>query len=645
MMLRIEDYALIGDTLTTALVGRDGSIDWLCVPRIDSGACFAALLGTDENGRWLIAPAGEVRTVERRYRRDTLILETRFVTESGSVVLTDFMRLSPARDWLEDPIELVRLVRGERGTVPMRLELVLRFDYGSIMPWVRRRPDGISAVAGPSAMLLRTPLALEGRDNRTVAQFVVHEGETVPCSLTHYSSFRQEPRAMDPLRSLADTEAYWRGWSAQYREKSEWRDPVLRSLITLKALTYSPTGGVVAASTTSLPESSGGVRNWDYRFCWLRDATFTLYALLVSGYRDEAKAWREWLLKTVAGDPSTLQVLYGVAGERRIPEIEVPWLAGYCGSRPVRVGNLAHTQQQWDVYGEVMDALQCAREHGLERDDNAWRVQRALLDFLEGHWDLPDAGIWEMRGSPRRFTHSAVMAWTAVDRAIKAVEVDGFDGPVDHWRRLRRTIRDDVLRGGYDAKRNSFMQYYGSKDVDAALLLIPLVGFLPVNDPRVVGTVKAIKRELMVDGLVQRYRGREHVDGLPPGEGVFLACSFWLADVLTLSGEVDEARGIFERLLALRNDVGLLAEEYDPRTGRALGNFPQAFSHVGLINTAHNLSLARGPAKQRGAGKAATRAERNHGAEGNVDRPTQPDGSSVMPRGCETTGGGSLGLG
>ena len=471
----------------------------------------------------------------------------------------------------------------------------------------------------------------------TPSEFVVHTGETISCSLTHYSSFRPEPRATDPMRSLADTETYWRGWSAQYRDQSEWREPVLRSLITLKALTYSPTGGIVAAPTTSLPERLGGVRNWDYRYCWLRDATFTLYALLVSGYRDEAKAWREWLLKTVAGDPSTLQVLYGVAGERRMSELEVPWLAGYRQSRPVRVGNLAHTQQQWDVYGEVMDTLQSAREHGLERDDNAWRVQRALLDFLEGHWELPDSGIWEMRGPPRRFTHSAVMAWTAVDRAIKAVEADGFDGPVDHWRRLRRTIREDVLRNGYDAERECFMQYYGSRDVDAALLLVPLVGFLPAGDPRVMGTVAAIKRELMVDGLVQRYRSREHVDGLPPGEGVFLACSFWLADVLTLSGRVDEARGIFERLLALRNDVGLLAEEYDPRTGQALGNFPQAFSHVGLINTAHNLSLVRGPAQQRASGDAAAPVAGNNRARSGVDRPRQSDRRSAMPRGDKSS--------
>ena len=598
-MQRIEDYALIGNTRTAALVGRDGSIDWLPLPRFDSDACFASLLGNEENGRWLITPAGEVETVERRYRGDTLILETRFVTVTGSVVVTDFMPMREGADPATRPTEIVRLVRGERGIVPMRFEIVLRFDYGSVMPWVRRRPDGISAIAGPDAILFQTPLPLIGKDNRTVAEFEVQEGETVPCTLMHYFSFQTEPDASDPAAAFSETERYWLSWSAQYREQGDWREAVLRSLITLKALTYSPTGGIVAAPTTSLPEFLGGPRNWDYRYCWLRDATFSLYALLTSGFREEAKAWREWLLKTVAGDPSTLQILYGLAGERRIQEYEIPWLAGYAGSRPVRVGNLAYTQQQWDVYGEVMDALHCASTHGLDPDENAWSLQAALLDFLEGHWDMPDAGIWEIRGPPRRFTHSAVMAWVAFDRAIHSAETSGFELGAQRWRRMAALIHQDVCRHGYDPERGAFVQYYGSKEVDASLLLMPLVGFLPFDDPRVTGTVRAIERELMVDGLVLRYRNREHVEGLPPGEGVFLACSFWMADVLALSGRQDEAYRLFERLLSLRNDVGLLSEEYDTGGGRALGNFPQAFSHVGIINTAHNLSLACGPAERR----------------------------------------------
>jgi len=598
-MQRIEDYAIIGNTRTAALIGRDGSIDWLSLPRFDSGACFAALLGNEQNGRWLIAPTGEVRAVERRYRGDTLILETRFVTSTGAAVVTDFMPLSRALATPSGETELVRLVSGERGVVPMRLELVLRFDYGQIVPWVRRRPDGIYAIAGPDAVRLRTPVELTGRDNRTIAEFTVSEGETIPCVLTHHSPYGPEPPAVDPVRALRETETYWREWSKTYQGQGEWRDAVLRSLITLKALTYGPTGGIVAAPTTSLPEQLGGVRNWDYRYCWLRDATFTLYALLISGFREEAKAWREWLLKTVAGEPSTLQVLYGLAGERRIPEYEIPWLPGHADSRPVRVGNLAHTQHQWDVYGEVMEVLNLAREQGLERDDNAWRVQSALLDFLEAHWQLPDSGIWEIRGPPRRFTHSAVMTWVAIDRAIKAVERGGLEGPVERWRRLAATIHEEVCRSGFDAERRAFVQYYGSTELDAALLLMPLVGFLPVDDPRVVGTVRAIERELTVDGLVMRYRNQEHVDELPPGEGVFLACSFWLADVQVMSGRRAEALVLFERLLALRNDVGLLPEEFDPRARRALGNFPQAFSHVGLINTAHSLTLAQGPAERR----------------------------------------------
>ncbi|HLJ22316.1 MAG TPA: glycoside hydrolase family 15 protein, partial [Stellaceae bacterium] len=604
-------YAIIGNTRTAALVGRDGSIDWLPLPRFDSGACFAALVGTDDNGRWLIAPEGEVRAVERHYRGDTLILETRFTTAAGTAVVTDFMHMSARSLSQPGPTELIRLVKGERGSMRMRLEFVLRFDYGCIVPWVRSRSDGIYAIAGPDAVRLRTPIALTGQGKRTVADFTVAAGETVPFVLTHQSPFAPEPPALDPARALDETEAYWREWSAQYQEPGEWRDAVLRSLITLKALTYSPTGGIVAAPTTSLPEAIGGVRNWDYRYCWLRDAMFTLYALLISGYREEAKAWREWLLRAVAGEPSTLQILYGLAGERRITEYEIPWLAGHAGSRPVRIGNLAHEQHQWDVYGEIMDVLNLAREHGLEHDDNAWRVQSELLDFLEAHWQLPDSGIWEMRGEPRRFTHSAMMAWVAVDRAVKALEsIRGLDGPLERWRKLAADIHEEVCRRGFDAERGAFVQYYGSKELDAALLLMPMVGFLPVDDPRIVTTVQAIERELTIDGLVLRYRNREHVEGLPPGEGVFLACSFWLADVLVMMGRRDQAVALFERLLALRNDVGLLAEEFDPRAGRALGNFPQAFSHVGVINTAHNLTLPSGPAERRASSQSTPESGR-----------------------------------
>jgi GH15 family glucan-1,4-alpha-glucosidase len=593
MALRIEDYALIGDCETAALVGRDGSIDWLCVPRFDSAACFAALLGTPEHGRWQLAPAAPVLAVRRRYRPDTLVLETEFETAAGVVVLTDCM---PVR---ADTPHLVRLVEGKRGAVPMRLELVIRLDYGSVVPWVRRTEDGILAVAGPSALRLRTPVALRGEDFRTVADFTVREGERVPFTLTWHPSYEPEPPAPDPEDAVAHTDAWWREWAGRCTYRGEWREAIVRSLITLKAMTYAPTGGLVAAVTTSLPEQPGGIRNWDYRYCWLRDATFALYALMIGGYVEEAKAWREWLVRAVAGRPANAQIMYGVTGERLLHEWELPWLPGYEGSSPVRVGNAASTQFQLDVYGEVADVLHTTRRVGLDFDENAWRVEQAMVQFVESAWQEPDEGIWEVRGPRRPFTHSRVMAWVAVDRAVKAVERFGLAGPVDRWRRLRRAIHDDVCRAGYDPALGAFVQYYGSALPDASLLMIPLVGFLPATDPRMLGTVKLIEQRLVTEGLVARYQTLPHVDGLPPGEGAFLPCSFWLADNLALQGRDAEARALFERLLALRNDVGLLSEEYEPISRRLVGNFPQAFSHVTLINTARNLARGGGPAEHR----------------------------------------------
>ena len=598
----IEDYALIGDTHTGALVGKSGSIDWLCLPRFDSPACFASLVGTPENGRWLLCPEAEAQAVSRRYRDGTMILETDFETEDGAVTIIDFMPLSGGD---EGRMDLIRLVIGRRGAVPMRLEMILRFDYGHNVPWVRRRDYGMSAVAGPDAVQLITPVDLHGESFRTVSHFTVTEGRTVPFTLTWHPSHRPAPAAADPQRMLEDTEAWWRGWSGRCTNQGPHREAVLRSLLTLKALTYSPTGGIVAAPTTSLPEQIGGIRNWDYRFCWLRDSTLTLYALLASGYTEEARAWREWLLRTVAGDPSQLQIMYSVTGERRLQEFELPWLCGYENSRPVRIGNGAFAQLQIDIYGELMDTLHAARRYHIEPSDDAWRVQKVFMKFLEANWDQPDEGIWEMRGPRRQFTHSKVMAWVAMDRAIKTVESMGMEGPVDRWRILRDTIHDDVCRKGFDAARGTFVQYYGGNTLDAALLLIPCVGFLPPEDPRVVGTVEAVQRELMADGLVMRYTLTPEVDGLPPGEGAFLACSFWLADTLAMIGRRDDSEALFERLLALRNDVGLLAEEYDTHLGRQCGNFPQAFSHVGLINTAYNLQPrpTGGPTRQTAEGK------------------------------------------
>ncbi|MEO8381945.1 MAG: glycoside hydrolase family 15 protein [Acidobacteriota bacterium] len=589
---RIEDYALIGDCQTAALVGRDGSIDWLCVPRFDSGACFAALLGTPEHGRWQLAPDEEILGVHRRYRDDTLILETVFTTGSGEVAVIDFM---PPRTSTPD---IVRIVEGRRGTVKMRMHLVLRFDYGSIVPWVRRTGQGIDAVAGPDRVELRSPVPLKGENLTTVAEFSVTEGERVPFILRWQPSHEELSEMVEAGEALTGTEAWWHEWSGRCTYEGPWRDSVVRSLITLKALTYAPTGGIVAAPTTSLPEQFGGVRNWDYRLCWLRDATFTLYSLLMAGFHEEARAWRSWLLRAVAGDPSQISIMYGLAGERRLTELELPWLPGYEGSSPVRIGNAAHEQLQLDIFGELMDALHTSRKSGLEDDDAAWSLERNLIAYMEKIWRQPDEGIWEVRGPRRQFTHSKVMAWLAVDRMVKAVENFGREGPVEHWRRLRAEIHADVCAHGFNEPLNSFVQYYGAEEVDASLLAMPLVGFLPPDDPRILGTIALIERTLVQDGFVLRYLPHEDVDGLPPGEGAFLPSSFALADTYCLLGRMDEARALFERLLALTNDVGLISEEYDPRLLRLAGNFPQALTHVALVNTAMNLGRA-GPAEKR----------------------------------------------
>jgi GH15 family glucan-1,4-alpha-glucosidase len=598
--LKIEDYALIGDCESAALVGRNGSIDWLCWPRFDSAACFAMLLGTRENGRWLIAPADPGARAGRRYRRDTLILETEFETSGGAVKVIDFMPLRTKAP------ELARIVQCTRGRVAMKMEMVLRFDYGYAVPWVTRLAEGngIRAIAGPDMTVLRTPVALHGKDFTTVAQFEVSAGQSVPFVLAYGASHLEPPPPMDAQAALEATERFWHEWACECRFAGEWAEPVRRSLITLKALTYAPTGGIVAAPTTSLPEKIGGVRNWDYRFCWLRDATLTLLALMDAGYMQEAEAWREWLVRAVAGRADQKQIMYGLAGERRLPEAVLDWLPGYEGSAPVRIGNAAAGQLQLDVYGEVMDALHQGRKSGLPAHEPAWAMQRGMIAHLEDLWQKPDEGIWEVRGEPRHFTHSKVMAWVAVDRAVKGVEVFGLEGPIERWRALRQRIHDDVCENGYDPELGSFVQSYGSKELDASLLLISLTGFLPIDDPRVRGTVAAIERELVSDGLVHRYRTSESIDGLPPGEATFLICSFWLADNYVLQGRLEEARRLFERLLALQNDVGLLAEEYDPEAGRMLGNFPQAFSHIGLVTTAMNLSQVIKPAAQRGRDEA-----------------------------------------
>jgi GH15 family glucan-1,4-alpha-glucosidase len=605
--VRIEDYALIGDTQTAGLVSTAGSIDWLCLPRFDSGACFAALLGDEDDGRWLLAPRDTITKQSRRYRPGTLVLETEFETADGAVRIVDCM---PIRDRTPD---VVRLVQGIRGRVPMHMELVLRFDYGSIVPWVRQVDGCFRATAGPDSVELVTPVGTRGEDFRTLADFTVAAGETVPFLLRWHPSHESPPPPIDVAAAVVDTDAWWTEWSgrAELRlDNDRWRDVVMRSLITLKALTYAPTGGIVAAATTSLPEKIGGVRNWDYRYCWLRDATFTLYSLMLAGYVEEATAWRDWLLRAVAGEPSKLQIMYGPAGERRLDEFELPYLAGYEGSRPVRIGNAASGQFQLDVYGEVMDAMHQGRRAGMTDDGGfGWALQCALMDFLETAWTEPDEGIWEVRGPRRHFTHSKVMAWVAADRAVRAIERHSCDGPVDRWRRLRHEIHTEVCAKGFDADRNMFTQYYGSTGTDASLLMMPLVGFLPASDERVQGTLAAVQRDLTTpEGFVKRYVGdSSHVDGLPPGEGCFLACTFWLADNLMLAGRDDEATALFERLLALTNDVGLLSEEYDPVGQRLLGNFPQAFSHVSLVNTAHNLTQGTHKAARRANGVSSAR--------------------------------------
>jgi GH15 family glucan-1,4-alpha-glucosidase len=578
--LPIEDYAVIGDTQTAALVGRDGSIDWLCLPRFDSPACFAALLGDRRNGRWRLAPKGGVRRVERHYREDTLILETEFHTEDGVVRVVDCM---PPRGEAPD---VVRLVQGVKGRVEVEMELVVRFDYGHVVPWMRQHGDYLLAVAGPDALRLDTSVETRGENYTTRASFAVSEGDEVPFVLTWYASHEPEPAPVPAAAAVADTERWCREWI----DRCDHGDQLVRrSLLTLKALTYAPTGGIVAAPTTSLPEKLGGVRNWDYRYCWVRDATLVLNAMLNGGFVEEAGAWRDWLLRAVAGDPRDMQIMYGCAGERRLTELELDWLGGYEGSRPVRIGNAASEQFQLDVYGELMDALLRAREHGLPPDEHAWRFQRVVLDFLEGAWDQPDEGIWEVRGPRRHFVHSKVMAWVAFDRAAQTVERFGQSGDADRWRQLGQEIHAQVCKDGWDADRNTFTQSYGSKALDAALLLIPRVGFLPGDDPRVVGTVEAIQRELVSDGFVLRYQTEEADDGLPPGEGAFLPCSFWLADALAMCGRRDEARALYDRLAGLANDVGLFAEEYDPATSRLVGNFPQAFTHVALVTSAETV--------------------------------------------------------
>jgi GH15 family glucan-1,4-alpha-glucosidase len=593
MSIPLEDYALIGDCETAALVSRGGSIDWLCWPRFDSGACFASLLGGPEHGRWLIAAEATDARVSHAYRDHTLILETRIETPDGEALVIDFM---PPRGRNSD---IVRLVQGVRGAVRMKTELVLRFDYGRTIPWVTRLSSTVlRAIAGPDMVLLHTPVPLRGEDLTTVGEFTVRAGERVPFVLTYGPSYVDPPDAIDPDESLRTTEHFWVEWCERNQTDGEWAEAVSRSLITLKALTYAPTGGLVAAATTSLPECLGGPRNWDYRFCWLRDATLTLLAMMNAGYYDEARAWRDWLLRAGAGAPSQLQVLYGLAGERLLPEIELPWLPGYEGSRPVRTGNAAHAQLQLDVYGEVMDALYQARRGGLEGRDSDVAFQRELLEHLCTIWTRKDEGIWEVRGGPAHFTFSKVMAWVALDRGIRSAEHHGA-ADVGHWRDVRRQIHEEVCRCGFDAGRGTFTRSFGSTDVDASLLLLPTVGFLPPDDPRIIGTVAAVERELLVDGFVLRYNTAHTDDGLPPGEGAFLACSFWLADAYCLLGRVDDARALFERLLGLRTDLGLLSEEYDVRARRLVGNFPQAFSHVGLVNTAHNLAHARKPAEQR----------------------------------------------
>jgi GH15 family glucan-1,4-alpha-glucosidase len=600
-MRRIEDYALIGNTLSAALVSREGSIDWLCLPRFDSSAVFAALLGDESNGQWKIAASDPQARISRAYRPGTAILETRFETDTGGATVIDFM--PPPGDDFAD--EVIRLVRGDLGAIEMSMSVRFRFDYGRLVPWLRARPEGVIAVAGPDAVRLTSHAKLVNEDWATRATFTVRAGEYVPFVLTWYPSHRKPPPVRDSIFLVSYVEHVWRRWMETSTYRGPWREAVERSLITLKLLTFRPTGGIVAAPTTSLPEEIGGERNWDYRYCWIRDATLTLYALLLSGYRDEARDWRQWLLRAAAGSPQDLQIMYGLHGEQRLTEFIVDWLPGFDGSRPVRVGNAAFAQKQLDVYGELMGVLHTARRFGLDGSTEAWDLQKVIVRHLEQVWRDPDEGIWEVRGPPRHFVHSKLMAWLAFDRSIASAEMFGLDGPVEHWRAIREEIRAEVCEHGFHAERNTFVQYYGSENVDAALLFIPMIGFLPPDDPRVLGTVAAIEKELVRDGLVRRYSVMGEVDGLPGSEGAFLACSFWLCDVYRLCGRQAEATALFERLLGLANDLGLLAEEYDPRARRQLGNFPQAFSHVSLINSAYGLARLADAAGERAAGERA----------------------------------------
>ena len=593
MPLRIEDYGLIGDCETAALVGRDGSIDWLCWPAFDSEACFAALLGAPRNGRWLIAPSGDITKSSRRYWDNTLILETRFETTDGVVLLIDFM---PPRG---DASDVVRLVRGVTGRVKMRMELVIRFGFGADIPWVKRTEEGaLLAICGQDMTVLRTPVVMRGEDMTTVADFEVGEGESIPFVLTYGPSHLSLPAPIDPVQALKDTEVFWTEWSSHSTYAGEYRGLVMQSLITLKALTYAPTGGIVAAPTTSLPEKLGGARNWDYRFCWLRDATFTLLALMNSGYTEEASAWHNWLLRAVAGAPANMQIMYGIMGQRRLLEWEAPWLPGYEGAQPVRVGNAAHAQLQLDVYGELIDAFHQSRMAELQLDESTWDLECTVLDHLAEEWAQPDHGIWERRNEGRHYVSSKVMTWVAFDRGIKSAERFGFKAPLERWRDLRDTICHDVCERGFDATQNTFVESYGSQLLDASILLLPAVGFLPASDPRVRGTIAAIEKYMMRDGFVLRHDPREVLAEKQPIEGAFLACSLWLADAYVLAGELGKAQALFDRVVAVANDLGLLAEEFDSGAGRQTGNFPQALTHIALINTAHNLSAAKMPVEK-----------------------------------------------
>jgi GH15 family glucan-1,4-alpha-glucosidase len=590
---QIEDYGLIGDCETAALVGRDGSIDWLCWPAFDSDACFAALLGTNKHGRWLIAPAEDVTRSSRRYLDNTLILETRFETAEGAVTLTDFM---PPRG---DASDIVRLVRGVRGRVKLRMELVIRFGFGTDIPWVKRTDDGeLLAICGPDMTVLRTPVETRGEDLTTVSDFEVSEGETIPFVLTYGPSHLPVPEPIDPELALKETEDFWTEWCSHCTYQGDRRDLVMRSLITLKALTYGPSGGMVAAPTTSLPEKLGGMRNWDYRFCWLRDATFTLLALMNSGYTEEASCWHNWLLRAVAGSPANMQIMYGILGQRRLLEWEADWLPGYEGAQPVRVGNAAHAQLQLDVYGELIDAFHQSRVAKLKLDEGSWDLECKVLEHLADVWNQPDHGVWERRGDGEHYVSSKVMTWVAFDRGIKSAEKFGFEAPLDQWRRLRETIHRDVCAKGFDPGQNTFVQSYGSKLLDASILLLPSVGFLPPEDPRVQGTLAAIEKYMMRDGFVLRHDPREISSEHQPIEGAFLACSLWLADAHVLAGDIAKAQALFDRVVAVANDLGLLAEEFDSGAGRQTGNFPQALTHIALINTAHNLSDAKKPVEK-----------------------------------------------